>query len=121
MILFSIAIIILSISIVFFTLKAPEKSRPAISNSVLDFIDITETDDKYLLKSTCKGFSAKDLSVNVNNKYIVITGKIVMTNDGFVKEAESVEKSWLIPDNANIQSLNVSIKKDTVNIILSKK
>jgi HSP20 family protein len=90
-------------------------------------IDISETEKQYLIDVEVPGVDKKDINLNVENNTITISGerKFEKKEDG--KQYHRVEshygtfsRSFTLPDNVNVDSINASYNNGILNITVDK-
>lgn len=91
--------------------------------------DIKEVDDKYLLDIEMPGFEKKDISIELNNGYLTITGNKTSNNNeedtaGNIIRQErytgSYSRSFYVGDNIKKEDIKASYNNGELKVYLPK-
>lgn len=97
------------------------------SNTFVPGIDISETDDKFLISVELPGVNKKDIEVSLDNGQLTISGERKFENEEEGKTYHRVEtkygsfsRSFHLPDNVDEESINAQYENGLLNITVNK-
>ena len=90
-------------------------------------IDISETDKQYIIDVEVPGMDKKDIDLNVDNNTLTISGERKFEKEEDGKQFHRVEshygsfsRSFTLPDNANVETINATYNNGILNITVDK-
>lgn len=96
-------------------------------DSFVPGIDISETDTQFEISVELPGMKKEDISVNLENKQLTISGERKFENEEKGKTYHRVEtnygsfnRSFKLPDNVKEQTINASYEDGLLNITIDK-
>lgn len=108
-----------------------------ISNTDLKIIDrnmrtdVVETEGEYLLSVDLPGFKKDQVSVEIEDGYLVISAQAETSNDGEIKgepkylrrerSSKSLKRSFYVGDDVNEESIEAKMEDGVLSITLPKK
>lgn len=97
------------------------------NNNFVPGIDISETEDEFLISAELPGMKKEDISVNLDNRYLTISGERKFEKEENGKKFHRVEtsygafnRSFQLPDNVEEESIAASYENGLLNISLKK-
>lgn len=97
------------------------------NNSFVPGIDISETDDRFLVSVELPGVDKKDIHVDLENGRLTISGERKFEEEEEGKTYHKVEtrygsfsRSFLLPENVDEESINATYENGLLNIALNK-
>lgn len=118
-IIIALAILLMVGAILYLTLNI--KSKPESKKSILDFLKVKENADSYILVGSTKGFPKKTVQVTNDGKYIHVFARVMVESDDGFEKWESIEKSWRVPDDADLTTMSYVVNSKEVRITVPKK
>ena len=100
----------------------PERSRdiPAVS----PLVDIFENDDKILLHVDMPGVAKENISVNIDNGKLFLSGVRTMENSGAVQWEEftdvEYQRTFSVPQSIDVGTVNAELKDGVLRLHLPK-
>lgn len=110
-----IPFLILLTAVIIFYLTIRIKNKPNDLYSIFDGLKCKETKTEYILNTNFNGFPKKSLQIFVDKEYIHVAGRVLKDF-----KANSFDKSWRIPKNANINLRKIKIKNNKIIINIPK-
>lgn len=96
-------------------------------DSFVPGIDISETEDKFLITAELPGMKKEDISVNLDNNRLSISGERKFESEDSGKTFHRVEtsygsfnRSFQLPDNIDEDSISASYENGLLNISIEK-
>lgn len=90
-------------------------------------VDIAESDKEFEIQFHLPGINKEDVSIDVKNDRLTVSGERKMKEEKNEKNYHSVEsyygsfsRSFYLPDNVNLEKIDASYKDGILNIILPK-
>ncbi len=90
-------------------------------------IDVSETEKQYIIDVEVPGMDKKDIDLNVDNNTLTISGERKFEKEEDGKQYHRVEshygsfsRTFTLPDNADIDTINASYKNGILNITVNK-
>lgn len=100
----------------------PERSREFVS--IAPVVDIYENDDEILLHADMPGVAKEDISVNIDNGKLDISGvrKLEATGAGRWEEFENVEysRTFSVPQTIDVNKVSAELKDGVLKLHLPK-
>ncbi len=100
----------------------PERSRPI--PSVAPVVDIHENEDEILLHADMPGVLKEDVTVNVDNGKLAISGIRRLTAAGAVNWAEfgevEYQRTFSVPQTIDVAKVNAELKDGVLTLHLPK-
>jgi HSP20 family protein len=100
----------------------------SLKNSNVGYTNIKDLEDKYILELQVPGFTKDDIEINLNdNNTLTINGNIEKENeenDNFYRrefKKSTFSRSFILPDNVNIDDIEAKTENGILNISLNKK
>ena len=97
------------------------------SDSFIPSIDVSETDDQFLIAAELPGMNKEDISINLENGRLSISGERSFKNEEEGKTFHRVEtkygsfeRSFQLPDHVDEESINASYENGLLNISINK-
>ncbi len=97
------------------------------NNSFVPGIDISETDDQFLISAQIPGMKKDDIKINLENGQLAISGERSFKNEEDGKTFHRVEtnygsfnRSFQLPDNVDEESIKASYEDGLLNISVNK-
>src|SRR5699024_541807 len=96
-------------------------------HSFVPGIDISETDEQFLISAEIPGVKKEDINVDLEKGRLVISGERIFENEEEGKTFHRVEsrygsfnRSFQLPDNVDKDSIQASYKDGLLNITIDK-
>lgn len=96
-------------------------------NSFTPSIDISETDKQYVIDVEVPGMNKKDISLNVENNTLTISGERTFEKEEDNKQYHRVEshygsfsRSFTLPENADYESVQATYTNGILTITVDK-
>lgn len=96
-------------------------------DSFVPGIDISETEDEFLITAELPGMKKEDISVNLDNNRLTISGERKFEKEESGKKFHRVEtsygtfnRSFQLPDNVEEESISASYENGLLNISIKK-
>ena len=96
-------------------------------DSFVPSIDVSETDDKFLISAELPGMSKDDININLENNRLSITGERSFEKEDKGKKYHRVEtkygsfeRSFQLPDNVDQESINATYENGLLEISIQK-
>lgn len=90
-------------------------------------VDIAETEKEFELQFHIPGMKREDISIDVHEDRLTVSGERKMEEEKKEKNYHSVEsyygtfnRSFYLPDNANVEKIDASYKDGVLNIVIPK-
>lgn len=90
-------------------------------------IDISETEDQFLISAELPGMDKDDIDISVENGQLVITGERSFENEEKGKKFHRVEtrygsfeRSFQLPENVDEESISATYENGLLNISIDK-
>ncbi len=97
------------------------------NGSFVPGIDISETDEQFLITAEIPGVKKEDISINLENGRLSLSGKRSFKEEEEGKTFHRVEtkygsfnRSFLLPENIDEDSINASYEDGLLNISINK-
>ena len=91
-------------------------------------VDVREEEDKYILEADLPGLTEKDIEVKVDDKLLTISSvkseKTKENKNGWLireRRERSFSRSFVIPDNADRESIKAEFKNGVLRLDIEKK
>jgi len=96
-------------------------------DSFVPGIDISETDNQFLISAELPGMSKEDIDINLDNGRLTISGERKFEKEEEGKTYHRVEtrygsfnRSFQLPDNVDEESINAKYENGLLNIAIDK-
>ncbi len=96
-------------------------------DSFVPGIDISETDNQFLISAELPGMSKEDIDINLDNGRLTISGERKFEKEEEGKTFHRVEtrygsfnRSFQLPDNVDEESINAKYENGLLNITIDK-
>ena len=96
-------------------------------DSFVPSIDVSETDDKFLISAELPGMSKDDININLENNRLSISGERSFEKEDKGKKYHRVEtkygsfeRSFQLPDNVDQDSISASYENGLLEISIQK-
>ena len=96
-------------------------------DSFVPSIDISETEDQFLISAELPGMKKEDITINLENSRLSISGKRTFEKEDKGKKYHRVEtsygsfeRSFQLPDNVDEESISASYENGLLNISIQK-
>lgn len=96
-------------------------------DSFVPGIDISETDNQFLISAELPGMSKEDIDINLDNRRLTISGERKFEKEEEGKTFHRVEtrygsfnRSFQLPDNVDEESINAKYENGLLNITIDK-
>lgn len=106
--------------------KTPGKNKPADEEGQLT-VDVYQTDDEIIIKSTIAGVTADDIDVSITNEMVAIKGnrkhdEKVRASDYYYQELYwgSFSRSIILPEEIDADNAKASMKNGILTLRLPK-
>lgn len=90
-------------------------------------IDVSETDNEFIIDVLLPGMNKEDISVNIENGMLNISGERTVKNEDDGRKFHRIEteygsfsRSLQLPDNVNEESIDATYKDGVLNITIDK-
>ena len=95
--------------------------------------DILETADGYRIEAELPGFTHKDVEIRIKDKLLVIEAQVIGEDDSAASDDENLtwftrervqgnrQRSFVLPEDADTETLNAELKNGCLTVNLSKK
>lgn len=90
-------------------------------------IDISETEDQFLISAELPGMNKEDININLENNRLSISGERTIEKEEQGKKFHRVEtnygsfeRSFQLPDNVDEESISASYENGLLNISIKK-
>lgn len=90
-------------------------------------IDISETDDQFLISAELPGMNKEDITISLDNSRLAISGERSFENEEKGKTYHRVEtkygsfeRSFQLPDNVDEESISATYENGLLNITIDK-
>lgn len=90
-------------------------------------VDIAETEKEFELQFHIPGMKKEDINIDINDDRLNVSGERKMENEKKEKNFHSVEsfygkfdRSFYLPDNANVEKVEATYKDGILNIVVPK-
>jgi HSP20 family protein len=90
-------------------------------------IDISETDDQFLISAELPGMDKEDITISLDNGRLAISGERSFENEEKGKKYHRVEtkygsfeRSFQLPDNVDEESISATYENGLLNISINK-
>lgn len=90
-------------------------------------IDVSETDDQFLISAELPGMSKEDIDISLENSRLTISGERSFEKEDKGKKYHRVEssygsfeRSFQLPDNIDAESISASYENGVLNISIDK-
>lgn len=90
-------------------------------------IDVSETDDQFLISAELPGMSKDDINISLENGRLAISGERSFENEEKGKKFHRIEtkygafeRSFQLPDNVDEESISASYDNGLLNISIDK-
>lgn len=108
------------------TSKSPVKTKPAEEEGQLT-VDVYQTDDEIIIKSTIAGVTADDLDISITNEMVTIKGnrkfeEKVKESDYYYQELYwgSFSRSIILPEEIDADKAKATMKNGILTLRLPK-
>ncbi|MDO8591848.1 MAG: Hsp20/alpha crystallin family protein [bacterium] len=106
--------------------KSPNKTKQADEEGQLT-VDVYQTDDEIIIKSTIAGVTADDIDVSITNEMVTIKGRReheekIKASDYYYQELYwgSFSRSIILPEEIDADSAKASMKNGVLTLRLPK-
>jgi len=96
-------------------------------DSFVPSIDVSETDDQFLITAELPGMKKEDININLENGRLAISGERSFKREEEGKTFHRVEtkygsfnRSFQLPDNIDEESISASYENGLLNIAINK-
>lgn len=96
-------------------------------DSFVPSIDISETEDQFLISAELPGMKKEDISINLSNSRLAISGERSLKEEEQGKKFHRVEtsygsfeRSFQLPDNVDPESISAAYENGLLNISIEK-
>ncbi len=96
-------------------------------DSFVPGIDISETEDQFLISAELPGMSKEDINISLENGRLAISGERTFENEEKGKKYHRVEtkygsfeRSFQLPDNVDEDSISATYENGLLNISIDK-
>ncbi|PIB36805.1 heat-shock protein Hsp20 [Reichenbachiella sp. 5M10] len=103
------------------------QSEVSASKSFVPQVDVSETDAAFELQFALPGFKKGDVSIELNNGVLTVSGERKFEEEKTKKNFHSVEtrygsfkRAFQMPDNINDESVEAKFEDGILNIIIPK-